>query len=94
MRRGGWKGNEKMKFAIPNEVRLVSLRNIPAKTGGEMTIATIANVVTYETLETRLELATGQTMASIVVGQNYKAFVEYNGKYGSVTLTPPAAPAK
>ena len=77
-----------MKFIIPNEVRLVDLKNIITKTGKEMTFATIANVVTYETLETRLALATGQTMATIITGQNYKAVVEYDGTYGSVTLTP------
>ena len=81
-----------MKFIIPNEVRLVALKNITTKNDKEMTFANIANVVTYETLETRLDLAAGQTMASIVTGQNYKATVEYDGTYSSVTLTPLAPP--
>jgi len=81
-----------MKFVVPSEVRLVSLRSIPTKTGNEMTIATIANMATFETLETRLALVAGQTMDAIVAGQNYKAVVEYDGKYGSVSLTPSAPP--
>jgi hypothetical protein len=80
-----------MKLSVPSDVRLVTLKTITTKAGKEMIFATIANMTTFETLETRLILATGQTMADIAEGRNYKAVVEYDGTYGGVILTPVAS---
>jgi|GEM_PF-4533943 len=73
-----------MKFEI-QQARLVSLNDIPTKTGGKMTIATIANTATYETLEAAF--AQAQDMAIVKTGKDFKAIVEV-GRYNSITLLP------
>ena len=92
-----------MKFPISNPVRLTDLKSIvtkpqeakdgkPAKEGGkEMNFATIVNTTTYEVLTTILALADGQSITDIVEQRDYMAVVEYDGKWGSVTLTPAAS---
>jgi len=79
-----------MKIAVTNEVRLTSVKTIITKSEKEMTFVTIADKTTFEVLETRLQLAPGQTMVSIVEGRDYTAVVDYDGTYGAVTLTPVA----
>lgn len=82
-----------MKFSIPTDVRVTALKTILTKTEKELTFATIANKETFEVLEVKLVLADGQTKADITEGRDYRAVVDYDGTYGSVTLTP-VAPAK
>ena len=78
-----------MRFAIPEVVRLTSIKILTATEARKaMTFASIANKETFEVLETKLALLDGQTMDSIVEGKDYLAVVEYDGKWGSVSLTP------
>ena len=77
-----------MKFPISEVVRLTSIKILAATEARKaMTFASIANKETFEVLETRLALQDGQTMDSIVEGKDYHAVVEYDGKWGSVSLT-------
>ena len=77
-----------MKFVIPNDVRVTDKKFVTSKNGNELTFVTFANKVSYEVLEAKLVLADGQLDADVEAGRDYRAVVDYDGTYGSVTLTP------
>jgi hypothetical protein len=77
-----------MKFKIHNPVRLTAKKKILTKSEKEMTFVTIADTSTFEVLTTVLALAEGQSDTEIVEQLNYSAVVDYDGTWGSVTLTP------
>ncbi|MCL2077241.1 MAG: hypothetical protein FWH08_02415 [Oscillospiraceae bacterium] len=77
-----------MKFKVPETVRVTALKKITSKAGNELTFVTFANKSTFEVLEVKLTLAEGQNAAAIVEGRDYAAIVDFDGNYGSVTLTP------
>jgi hypothetical protein len=77
-----------MKFPINTAVRVTAKKEVTTEKGKSLTFVTFANKQTYEVLETRLALSEGQTETSIMEGSDYTAVVDYDGTWGSVTLTP------
>jgi selenophosphate synthetase-related protein len=67
---------------------VTAIKHIKSKAGNELTFVTIANKQSYEVLEAKLVLAEGQDASEIAVQRDYTAIVDYDGTYGSVTLTP------
>ena len=75
-----------MKFQKSN-VRLVSRKDIKTKAGNDMTFVTVADKTSFEVIELRLAPSVGQDLGEIVEGRDYYAEFDFDGQYGSVTLT-------
>ena len=74
-----------MRFKNSNPVRLCNVRSFTSKSGRDLTFLTIADTVTYESLDV---LPSSEQAAALTIGDNYYATLLCDGRYNSVVLTP------